>query len=91
MLTKIKEKEIITMWEAMNKYRDKYFHFVVTEVVDRINKDRGYVIYTYDQKHEMRGIPREEIEGYRSKGIVVAKSLGVAAEKEFYIGGLTTL
>ena len=75
MLQRIEQKEIMTSWEARNKYRDKYFHFIITEKVDGCDNDLGYVLYTYDNKREMRGIPNEEL-----KGKVYDASLGVAAE-----------
>ena len=63
MLTKIEPQEIMTTREAMKKYNDKYFHMVITEKVDGLDSDLGYVIYTYDSKREMRGIPRDEYKG----------------------------
>ena len=75
MLKKIEKKEILTTWEAKNKYRDKYFRFVITEQVDGCDNDLGYVVYTYDNKREMRGIPREEF-----KNVYYGSLLGVAAE-----------
>ncbi|MCL2170295.1 MAG: hypothetical protein FWB74_09780 [Defluviitaleaceae bacterium] len=83
MLTKIEEREIMTSWDASLKYRDKYFKFVITEVVDGGDKDLGYVAYTYDCLREMRGIDRGEFEGLR-----VGSYLGVAAEKGLSVGGL---
>ena len=65
----------MTTWEAKNKYRDKYFRFVIIEQVDGCDNDLGYVVYTYDNKREMRGIPREEFRDIRS-GVFT----GVAAE-----------
>jgi len=78
---KIEFQEIMTHRQAMEKYRDKCFHFVITEEVDRGDKDLGYVIYTYDTKSEMHGIPREELADK-----VVARTLGVAAEPFIQIG-----
>ena len=63
MLKKIEGKEIMTSRAAREKYRDKYFHFVITKQVDLGGQnDLGYVAYTYDNKREMRGIPKEEFE-----------------------------
>ncbi|MCL2171549.1 MAG: hypothetical protein FWB71_05290 [Defluviitaleaceae bacterium] len=84
MLTKIETKEIMTMRSAMEKYRDKYFKMVITEVVDTQDNDLGYVIYTYDCLKELRDVPNEE-----AADMVVAYSLGVAAEPDLQIGGLT--
>ena len=75
MLKKIEKKEIMTAWEAMNKYRDKYFYFVITEQVDGCDNDLGYVVYTFDSERELRGIPRNEFRDIRS-GVFT----GVAAE-----------
>ena len=76
MLKKIESKEIMTAWEACNIYRDKYFHFVITEQVDLGGQnDLGYVAYTYDNLREMRGIPKEEFENVLHGSLV-----GVAAE-----------
>ena len=83
MLKKIEGHEIMTVWEAMNKYRDYRFHMVITEEVDRGDNDLGYVIYTYEEEAEMRGIPREELKG-KTVGILI----GVAAEKGMHIGGV---
>jgi len=84
MLRKIEGQEIMTVWEAMNKYRDYYFQMVITEEVDRGNQDKGYVIYIYDDQREMRKIPFEEYEG-----LVISSEIGVAAEKGIHIGGVT--
>ena len=85
MLTKIESKEIMTHREAQEKYRDKYFHFLIIEVVDSSGQnDLGYVVYTYDEKRDMRGIPRDEF-----KGKIVAHAMGWDVEKGFQIGGVT--
>jgi len=47
MLKKIETKEIMTLRQARNVYRDYYLHFVITEEVDRGDNDLGYVIYIY--------------------------------------------
>ena len=85
MLKKIEGKEIMTLWEAMNKYRDKYFHFVITEEADnyQFQQDLGYVAYTYDCERERRGIPRKEFEDIR-----VCCFLGVAAEPAVLVTGI---
>ena len=33
----------------MNKYRNKYIRFVITEEIDRRDNDLGYVAYIYDR------------------------------------------
>ena len=83
MLKKIEGQEMMTVWDAMNKYRDYYFHMVITKKVDGGDNDLGYVIYTYDNKREAREIPRSELEGK-----VVGRFIGVAAEKGTFIGGM---
>ena len=85
MLKKIEEREIMTAWEAMNKYRDKYFHFVVTEEADnyQFQQDLGYVAYTYDCPREMRKIPKEEFKDVRYGAL-----LGVAAEPTGLFAGI---
>ena len=65
----------MTAWDAMNKYRDKYFHFVIVKEVDRGDNDLGYVAYTYDKPGEKLKIPRTEF-----KDMVVGRYIGVAAE-----------
>jgi len=83
MLKKIETKEIMTHWQARNVYRDYYFHFLITEEVDRGDNDLGYVIYIYDNLDEMQYIPREELRHSR-----VSITLGVAAEPPGLIGGI---
>ena len=73
----------MTVWEAMNKYRDYYFQMVITEKVDRGNQDKGYVIYIYDDKRELRNIPDEPHDD-----LFLGYEIGVAAEKGIYIGGV---
>jgi len=58
-LTKIEEKEIMTIWEAKKKYADKYIFMIKTQVVDGLHKDLGYVLYVHDKNKEKLGIPRE--------------------------------
>ena len=83
MLEKIETKEIMTMWEATNKNRAKYFTMIITEIVDRGDNDLGYVIYTADTQKERAKIPRDEIRGKRA-----ALSFGVAAEPYPLIGNV---
>jgi len=83
MLKKIECQEIMTVWEAMNKYHDYYFQMVITEGDGGRNTDKGYVIYIYDDRREMRNIPFEQYEGF-----VVGSMIGNAAEKGIYIGGI---
>ena len=75
MLRKIETKDIMTSWEARNKYRDKYIRFVITKEVDRGDNDLGYVAYTYDKAREERQIPNDEF-----ANIVYGALMGVAAE-----------
>ena len=83
MLEKIETKEIMTIWEAMNKYRTKYFVMIITEIVDQGQNDLGYVIYTADTEKERNKIPRDEIMGKRA-----ALMLGVAAEPFPLVGNV---
>ena len=82
MLTKIETKEIMTTRQAAEKYRDKYFQMAITQDVDGLDNDLGYVMYIYDCEREVLNIPNEEIEGAR-----IGWFIGVAAEKGWHIGG----
>ena len=82
-LVKIDTKNIMTTWEAMNRYADKYFHMVITERVDEGDNDKGYVIYTYDHLAELKEIPRVE-----TKGKSILRGAGVEVEPIGQIGGI---
>ena len=84
MLKKIDDQEIMTIWEAMNKYRDYYFQMVITEGDGGRDSNKGYVIYIYDNKKEIRNIPFDDY-----KNLVIGSMIGVAAEKGIHIGGVT--
>ena len=75
MLTRIETKEIMTSWEAKNKYSDKYIRFVIKEEVDGGDNDLGYVAYICDRDGEQLRIPKE---WYDNK--VYVALVGVAAE-----------
>jgi len=83
MLEKIETMEIMTIWDAMVKYRTKYFMMMITEKVDGGDNDLGYVMYTGDTERELLKIPREE---YEDKPIGLM--LGVAAEPYPLIGNV---
>jgi len=85
MLKRIDCQEIMTVQEAMNKYRDYYFRMVITEGDGGRNTDKGYVIYIYDDQKEMRNIPFEDYEG-----LVVVSMIGNVAEKGISIGNVKT-
>ena len=83
MLEKIEKKEIMTVWDAKVKYETKQFIMVITQVVDRGQKDLGYVIYTADSDYEFLKIPREEIDG-----LPIGIMMGVGAWPYPSYGGL---
>ena len=59
MLEKIEKKEIMTKRAARDKYENKYFLMAVTETVDGLDNDLGYVVYIADSKKELTEVPRE--------------------------------
>jgi hypothetical protein len=63
MLEKIEAKEIMTSFEAHEKYNTKFFIMIFTEVVDQGDNDLGYVIYTADSDRELNEVPRSEYIG----------------------------
>ncbi|MCL2224370.1 MAG: hypothetical protein FWB96_05330 [Defluviitaleaceae bacterium] len=83
MLEKIETKEIMTCWEAMQKYRTQHFIMAITEEVDQCYNDLGYVMYVADKEREFHQIPRSE---YKDKQI--AFMFGVAAEPYPIIGNV---
>ena len=63
MLTKVKDKALLTKEEAKKKYNTKHFMMIFTEGIDETYLNaRGYVIFTYDKPKEGLDIPREEYE-----------------------------
>ena len=75
MLTEIKEKEIMTTYEATVKYSTKFFLMIITEVVDQGDNDLGYVVYTADTRRELSQAPKEKF-----KDKMLAFKTGGAAE-----------
>ena len=65
MLEKVEKKEIMTVWDAKVKYETKQFIMVITEEVDRGQKDLGYVMYTADTGREIAKVPTSELKGLR--------------------------
>jgi len=64
MLQKIEQRELLTKLEAEQKYPDKYFFMLITEMVDPTGqRDKGYVLYTADKRRELHDVPREELHG----------------------------
>ena len=63
MLTKIEDREIMSIWDAKKKYATKYFCMIITEKVDGIYGDLGYVIYTGDSQKDLSNMPREDYIG----------------------------
>lgn len=82
MLEKIEEKEIMTRGEAARRYSTKFFFMVITEIVDRADKDLGYVIYTADTRRELQKAPLDEYDDFH-----IASMIGGAAEPISF-GGL---
>ena len=83
MLQEIKTQEIMTRRDASFKYRTQYVVMVITEVVDRGDKDLGYVIYAAEDERELLKINRNEY-----KGKQVAFLTGSAAEPFPQIGNV---
>jgi len=59
MLIEIKVKEIMTVYEACEKYSTKYFIMIITEEIDKGDNDLGYVLYAADTRKELSQAPRE--------------------------------
>ena len=87
-LTKIEDKEIMTVWEATLKYTDKYMLMIRTERVDDGDEDKGYVSYIYDEEIESLQIPRVEIEASISDGQMAMWVMGYSADTGIQIGGI---
>lgn len=65
MLKKVEGQEIMTVHEALGKYRTQYFVMFITEIVDKQIKDRGYVMYVADKRNELREVSQDEYRGKR--------------------------
>ena len=63
MLEKIETREIMTLQEAQKRYSPYYFIMIVTERVDMLYNDLGYVLYIADTDRELSKVPREEYKG----------------------------
>lgn len=63
MLTKIEDREIMTIWDAKKKYASKYFCMIITEKIGEAYDSLGYVIYTGDDRRDLNKMPREDFEG----------------------------
>ena len=83
MLNAIKTQEITTKRIAQEKYYNQYIVMVITDTVDNGDNDKGYVIYTADDKRDFRQIPQEEC-----KGRNIALTLGVSAEPYPLLGNV---
>jgi hypothetical protein len=75
MLEKIETREIMTAWDAVMKYRTKYFIMLITETVDQGDNDIGYVIYTANTERELSKAPKDDYLGKKA-----AFKIGYAAE-----------
>jgi hypothetical protein len=83
MLKKIEPREIMTVWDAVLKYRTQYFAMIITEEVDQGDNDLGYVIYTADNENKIHTIPRDKYKGKR-----LAVMPGFSAEPYPQIGNM---
>ena len=86
MLEKIEEKEIMTKRAARDKYENKYFLMAITETVDWLDNDLGYVIYIADSKKELTEVPREVFAEMR-----IASMEGCMAPPHHSYGGLEVI
>ena len=83
MLKKIEAQEIMTRRAAKEKYRTQYILMIITEFVDRLDNDLGYVIYTADKERDFSSISTDE---YKDK--TIAYLTGGAAEPYPAIGNV---
>ena len=83
MLNTIKTQEIMSMRSAKEKYKTQYFVMIITQEVDNVYGDLGYVLYTADDKRELPSMPRDEYNGKK-----VAFLQGVSAEPYPQIGNV---
>jgi len=63
MLTKIEDREIMTIWDAKKKYASKYILMIITEKIGEAYDSLGYVIYTANDKRDFKDVPREDFVG----------------------------
>ena len=84
MLEQIKSKEIMSKYEARKKYDTKYFRMIITETIDGVDNDLGYVAYIADDRRELSKIPMDEF-----KGVKVAFMMGGQAEPYPTMGNIT--
>ena len=83
MLNAIKTQEIMSMRSAKEKYKTQYFVMIITQEVDNIYGDLGYVIYTADDERELPNMPRDEYSGKK-----VAFLKGIAADPCPHVGNV---
>ena len=84
MLRKVETKELLTTFEAKKKYRDNYIFMEIVKVVDGLDNDLGYVLYTIDEERDKRMVPLELFNGER----VVASMPGYAYESFVQVGNI---
>ena len=65
MLRKIETRELLTSYEARQKYKSNLIIMEIEQVVNGQDRDLGYVRYTVDKERELRLVPKDEFEGKR--------------------------
>ena len=70
LLTVMKDKEIMTVWDAVMKYKEKWIYFVVTDKEPtgyRSDDDLGYVVFLADTDSELASA---DISSYRGMSTI---------------------
>ena len=73
----------MSMRSAKEKYKTQYFVMIITQIVDNIYGDLGYVIYTADDERELPNVSKDE---YNGKKIAFLK--GIAADPYPQVGNV---
>ena len=88
-LTKIEDKEIMTVWEARNKYADKHIMMIGIAGENQMGDgQKGYVVYVHDKHIERLDIPEPEMQTYMTGEGMPIFTLGVMAEPYPQVGGI---
>ena len=87
-LTKIEDKEIMTVWEASKKYADKYIMMIRVDEGNGGDTQKGYVVYVHDEHAERLQIPKDEMRQYLEGEGLVLFMQGVDAERYLQVGGI---
>ena len=74
MLRKIETRELLTKRQAQLKYRSNIIIMELTERVDGLDNDLGYVLYVADKERDKRLIPDDLLNDEK----VIAFTQGVA-------------